>query len=264
MARILVFDNDPQNLYGHTDTRGNTVPYLGKGLGTVGAITGNGLSVSRQDPARTYPVRIFTSGDEIRYVGWEFLLHHSGLPVGATIVFKWWQEFYNDRSLQIGEGVDAQGRSTEGVHGGIRGQKTSPFGRDWVTIPNTYPWMRETALVDAGTNTDYNNRDLNIYAVQRSMQMQSRNATPSPVEGKNADSLYVPLAVHASWARIALYASQSESNAAGQAALEAGAVHLKVYANLGGHSEIRALETETYAQRPYAYDAQVDGAASQS
>jgi hypothetical protein len=160
-------------------------------------------------------------------------------------------EFFNDRLLQRGSG-DV-----------LSGQQNSPRARDWFDIPTDYPWMRETALVDAGTNNSYGARDLNIYAVLRGMTMQSRNATPSPVTGKNADSLYVPLSVHASWVRLALYADLSASNAAAQAPLNAGTARLKVYANLGGHAEWQYLSSDVGAARPYAYNAQVDGAEAQ-
>lgn len=237
MARILVFDNDPDNKYGRVDTAGNPVPWKGKGP------NGNGLSISKDDPSPTMPVRALVRGKDVVYVGWEFLLEAASVPPEYQIVVRWWMEFYNDRLITTPE------------EGG--GQVVSPRARNWKDIDPLTPWMRETCLIDSGASGEYGTRLLSMFAVQRAVRMRSRIGD---IDGDpdTSDSLYFPLPVHAAWVRLGLYGDLELTPDTGgwiptpKGCLEAGLVHLKVFAHVGGHDEIQYLEK--YGHLPYAYN----------
>jgi len=258
MAKIMVFDNNPEETWDgtdHVDTAGNIVPYNGKG-GQVsgGPNLANGLSQSSDDPAHTMPVRAFTAKGEIRNIGWEFLFMQRNGNAGAFLGLRWWMEFYNDKLVGSGAG-GGEGGQFPGANPDDIGQVLSPRNRLWNGIPLSAPWMRETALVDSGSNDAYGNRNLDIYGVTRRMTLQSRNAVEPPVEDKNADCLYVPLSIHTAWVRLALWAVADDDTVTdGMDWTNRGAnPHLRIYAHIGGHDEKSHLEDE--GGLPYAYDA---------
>lgn len=227
MARIMVFDSDPNNAYGRLDTAGNTVPY-----------SGQLLSLSADQPTRTMAIRALSKGQDIAYVGWEFLVSATNLPLNWQIALRWWMEFYNDRLV-----------TTAGAGGS---QVVVPTQRNWIDVDPTNPWMRETCMVDSGGAGARGTRLLNMYGTERLVYFRARTNAVAGDPGA-ADSLYFPLAVHAAWARVGFYADTTLTTGASLTALQASSVHLRVFAHIGGHSEIQYLEQN--GNLPYAYNA---------
>lgn len=153
MARILVFD--------HSATVGSA--------GTAVDMT-IAASLTAVTAKRSTPVRLTAARENIRDVGWEFLL----TGTAAANVY-WHQEYYGDDK-------------------GWVANRDYPDSRVFPGANPNWPWMREQSAELAGSGV------VNHYHVQRRIAMD-----PTVSGANNADSRFFPMVVAAPWVRLAIW-----------------------------------------------------------
>jgi hypothetical protein len=178
--------------------------------------SGQFMSLAATVPERTLAVRCFTPHGDVRYCGWEF--YADGLSGGLQLSVAFWQEFYADKMVSV-----------------------QPSQRNWPGIAPEGPWMRELDAVSGGAGL------ITHTPVVRSVLLQARSGQATN------DSVYFPFTVNTYWARLGLYINAASSSAAFSSASTWSTTRLRVYAILGGHSEIGYLEEN--AMSPYVYNA---------
>lgn len=165
---------------------------------------------------RSQPLRIFHHDEDINLVSWEFLATNFQ-DVTAIVPVYFFQEFYGDEPS-----LDAP-----------------PNRRDWMDVPIDAPWGHETVA-----NYDSTLTTVNMEVLDRRLLMRCR---PPFL----ADSIWMPLAVHALWVRLAIWLCASDPERFHFTA--AGQFRLRVFAHVGGHSETAYLRE--HGTEPYAYNA---------
>lgn len=175
-------------------------------------------AISEETAVRTYPVRTHSPFADIDTVGWEIFA--LDLDPGAEVVnicaLRFWMEFYPDQSHPDK----------------VIGQEPQ---RDWPGVSGAAAWPREVLALSGGTTSVQHYRvirELNVRYIDNCFQ-----------------SWWLPLSVHAPWVRLAMYMDVASSTGY----TEPSQVHLKVYANVGGHSEREYLYQN--GDKPYAYNA---------
>jgi hypothetical protein len=178
-------------------------------------------AITEATAVKSQPVRGFCSVGDIDVISWEF--YASTIASGNVFAIKWWMEFFPDswNQHQAPRLLDDNGIAAD--------------ARTWIGQTNA-EWAREVlALSGGGTAVEH-------YRCIRTMTFENTTgvAAAHPVR-------WVPLSVHAPWIRLGLYFDSAGSTGY----TSPNDVRLRVYANVGGHSEWDFLKKN--GDKPYAY-----------
>jgi hypothetical protein len=222
MARILLFDN-----MATVDSRDNRP--LDSNFRLMQQAAGAVVS-------RSYPVRCYGLDEDIRYIGWEMMVDAPDTN-GAEMTLTWWQEYFND------------GPSVVRV----------PDQRTWPGVDLNAGWAREVA---SGLDAAIDAAGVRLQTVHVPRETTFSFGRLGEFceytdESFLGDTLYFPLAVHSMWTRLAFYVSATSNwpGLGGEAWVDEAAMRFRIWANIGGHTEIDYLRENPTV--PYAYNAYV-------
>ncbi len=189
---------------------------------------------SEENSGRTVAVRLIGVKQDIRLVSYEFFMRFSAAT--DIVLLRWFQEFYSDDASPVNSPVLL--KNAEGQDISINPYRLrANYGTQAV-------WMREVDVIDGGLG------NVDIYPVTRRMTMNPVPFAP-PFAQKQQQSLHVPLAVNANWARLAFWIDFENSTID-----NVELVDLFITAIVGGHTEYEYLRKNPAV--PYVYNFQTN------